>query len=226
MNLFANTIYINLEHRTDRNAEIIKELDELHIHNPVRMNGMLLKTGNGAIGCSMSHIKCLELAKKEKYPYVFICEDDFKCINKKMFLQQIKKFEENSVTDKIDWDVLLIGGNNCAKYHIPPKVDYCVMIENSQTTIGYVVKDYMYDIMITNFKEGITKLMTDPKNEREFACDIYWKKLQKEYRWYLIVPLTITQNASYSDVVKHNVNYDRLMLTLDKQNHLNKLQFI
>lgn len=215
-----------MDHRQDRFFQINNELKSLNINNPIRISGVRLpvndNTSTGsAIGCTMSHIKCLEYAKKENYPHVFICEDDFKCINKPMFLQQISKFETNHVADGILWDVLLIGGNNCSNYHINKHVDYCVQITNCQTTIGYVVNRNYYQTLIDNFKEGVTKLMSNPHNAREFALDIYWKLLQPIDRWFLIVPLTITQQESYSDIEKRTTNYDGLMLTLNKQVYFN-----
>ena len=55
--LVENTRYINLAHRTDRLAEVIAELDKMGILG-TRFNA--IKTANGAIGCSLSHLKCLE----------------------------------------------------------------------------------------------------------------------------------------------------------------------
>ena len=61
MELFKNTIFINLEHRQDRHNHVIKQLESLNI-NGTRLNAVKLK--NGALGCTISHIKCLEKAKQ------------------------------------------------------------------------------------------------------------------------------------------------------------------
>jgi hypothetical protein len=49
-----------------------------------------------------------------------------------------------------------------------------------------------------------------------FAIDMFWKQLQHRNNWYLLTPLTVTQLAGYSDVEERDINYDHLMLDLDK----------
>ena len=59
-----NHYYINLEHRIDRKYETIYELKKLGIQKPNRFNA--IKNDNGAIGCYMSHLEVLKLAKKKR----------------------------------------------------------------------------------------------------------------------------------------------------------------
>ena len=73
MDLLKYTLFINLQERTDRLAHVQNELQKLGIEGE-RMNA--IKLASGAIGCTMSHIKCIEFAKKRNLPHVFICEDD------------------------------------------------------------------------------------------------------------------------------------------------------
>ena len=213
IDILAHTLVINLGEREDRKLTVFIQLQNIGI-NPERVPAV--KTKDGAIGCSMSHIKCLEIAKKSNWEYVCIVEDDFKCVDATKFKNSLSKFQENSVKDNIQWDVLLLGGNNCPPYQTLPNVDYCVQISNCQSAIGYVVKKEFYDTMIQNYREGVSKLMRDPKNKREFAVDMYWKQLQSSRRWYILIPLTITQETSYSDIEEKIVNYDHLMLDIDK----------
>jgi hypothetical protein len=59
--------------------------------------------------------------------------------------------------------------------------------------------------------------MTNPENKIEFSCDIYWKRLQRKDRWYLITPICVIQRAGYSDIEKQEVNYEKMMTDLVKQ---------
>jgi hypothetical protein len=68
--ILQNHYYINLDHRTDRNESTIKELRKLGIHNPHRFSA--IKKDNGAIGCYMSHLEVLKLARDRMLPYVTI----------------------------------------------------------------------------------------------------------------------------------------------------------
>jgi len=166
---------------------------------------------SGAVGCSLSHIKCLELAKERKYEHVFICEDDITFLKPELLKENITKFYNNS---EINWDVLIISGNNAPPFQ---KVHtYCSRIFNCQAATGYIVKQEMYDIMIDNFKTGVNMLIKDPTNKPQYAVDMYWKLLQPQYFWYIITPLTTIQYENYSDIEDKHVNYGSLMLDLEK----------
>lgn len=75
----------------------------------------------------------------------------------------------------------------------------------------------MYDTMISNFKAGLEQLIKDPTNKRMYALDMYWKLLQPQYFWYMIIPLTTVQYENYSDIEHQDVNYVGLMLDLNKE---------
>ena len=92
MELFKHTLFINLEHRSDRLEHVKEELKKIGVEGE-RVNAV--KLAQGAIGCTMSHIKCIELAKTRNWPHVFICEDDITFTNPSLFLENIKKFHEN-----------------------------------------------------------------------------------------------------------------------------------
>ena len=209
MELFKHTLFINLASRNDRLEHVTSEFNKMGI-NAERVDA--IKMASGAIGCTLSHIKCLEIAKDRQYEQVFICEDDITFLDPDLLTQNITKFYENKT---INWDVLIVSGNNCPPFQTI--TDYCSRIFNCQTTTGYIVKQGMYDILIDNFKTGLNKLLKDPQNKREYAIDIYWKRLQTQYYWYIITPLTTIQYENYSDVEQQTVNYSSLMLDLNKE---------
>jgi GR25 family glycosyltransferase involved in LPS biosynthesis len=208
MELFENTLFINLEHRTDRLTHITNEMKKMGI-NAERFNA--IKTKIGSIGCTMSHVKCLEIAKQRDYSHVFICEDDITFLNPDILKNSLKQFNED--TD-IEWDVLLIGGNNVPPYE--KTREYCIKVSNCQTTTGYVVKKSYYDTLIQNFRESVRNLIREPTNHKMYALDIYWKQLQKTDKWYMITPFTVVQSDSYSDIENRHVDYRGLMLDMDK----------
>ena len=207
--LFENTHYINLEHRIDRLVHVKQELAKINVVGS-RFNA--IKLANGAVGCSMSHLKCLEQAKQNGSPYVFVCEDDIQFLDPTLFLKNLGLFCE---TIKSDWDVLIISGNICPPFQ--PVGDFCVKLINGQTTTGYIVQQHYYDTLIANYREGITKLLSDPTNKREYAIDMYWKRLQTKDRWYMIVPPTVVQMEGFSDVEGRETNYKHLMTDMNKE---------
>lgn len=209
MELFTNTLFINLASRTDRLEHVISEFGKFGL-TPERVDAV--KMASGAIGCTLSHIKCLEIAKSRNLEHVFICEDDITFLKPELLRENLTKFYNNKT---IQWDVLIIGGNNCPPFQVI--TDYCSRIFNCQTTTGYIVKQNMYDVLLDNFKTGLNLLLKDPQNKREYAIDMYWKRLQTQYFWYIITPLTTTQYENYSDVEQQTVDYSHLMLDMEKE---------
>ena len=159
----------------------------------------------------MSHIKCLELAKERKYPYVFICEDDIEFTNPALFLENLQKLYDSGLY----WDVLVVGGNNAPPFQ--QINDYCVRVYNIQTTTGYIVKECYYDTLLSNYKEGIQKLLREPENKKQYSIDIYWKSLQSKDIWLVLIPLTVIQYNDYSDIECRVVKYESAMLDLEKK---------
>jgi len=208
MELLENCLFINLDKRVDRLEHVTKQLEMMGI-NGERFKAV--ETKDGAIGCTMSHIKCLELAKARGYEQVFICEDDIEFTNKEVFLKSLDKF----YTEGPVWDVCILGGNNGPPYSVYS--DYCVRVFNCQTTTGYIVKKHYYDVLIDNFRESVRNLIREPENKKMYALDVYWKRLQQQNLWYFIVPITITQVESYSDIENRVTDYRWLMMDLEKK---------
>ena len=203
-----HAFYINLESRPDRKLHVEEQLSKIGI-NAIRFNAIKLQ--NGAIGCSMSHLKCLEIAKQNNWDHVLIVEDDILFLNPELFKNQFNKFFKNHD----NFDVLLIAGNNMPPYQ---KIDdCCVKVCRCQTTTGYIVNKHYYDTLITNIKEGIRNLIQKPDQHVLYAIDKYWFKLQEKDEWYLITPLSVTQREDYSDIEKRHTNYTRVMVDLDKE---------
>jgi len=218
MELFKHTFFINLEERKDRLEHIENELKKIGVIGE-RINA-IKSIKQGAIGCTLSHIQCIKTAKQRDYPYVCIMEDDIEFRNPELFQTQLKKFVENT---EIQWDVLLLAANVVPPYQSVQ--DYCARVYNAQTTTGYIVKKEMYDVLLENFKESAKLQMQNPipaGTYNPYAIDLHWKKLQPQYFWWIITPLTITQYENHSNVEGNVKNYDHLMLDMEKKWLFNK----
>jgi len=208
MEEITHAFYINLESRLDRKIHVENELKKVGI-NAERFNAIKMK--NGAIGCSMSHLKCLQIAKEKGWPHLLIVEDDIEFTNQGLFKKKFDKF----LKTQENWDVVLLAGNNMPPYE--EVGDYCVKISRCQTTTGYMVNGHYFDTLIENIKTGIQLLMREPQNHRMYAVDKYWFQLQQKDNWYLITPLTVIQKQNYSDIENRVTNYSNVMLDLDKK---------
>ena len=204
-----NAFYINLEHRTDRKAHVEEQLKNMGI-NATRFNA--IKMENGAIGCSMSHLKLLQLAQQNKLDHILIVEDDITFLDPELFKTQFKKFME---LHNNNWDVILFGGNNMPPYENIDET--CIKVSRCQTTTGYLVNGLYINALLTNIKMGLHNLIQHPENHKNFAIDKFWFVLQKMSRWYLITPPTVVQRQDYSDIEKRITNYQGIMQDLDKK---------
>ena len=210
-----HAFYINLPSRPDRKQHVETQLKSIGI-NAERFNAIKMK--NGAIGCSMSHLKIIETAKANNWEHVLIVEDDILFTDPNLFVQQFNTF----LSKHKDFDVTLIAGNNLPPYKRID--DSCVQVTHCQTTTGYIVQKHYYDVLIKNYKDGILCLMKEPANHFIYAIDKYWFNLQGIHKWYLITPLSVTQREDYSDIEKRPTNYTPSMLDLDKTAFIKRQQ--
>jgi len=205
--------YINLDFRNDRKNHMERQLDLIGIRQSVkRFNA--IKNVNGRVGCSLSHLKCIQMAKENNLEYVLILEDDVLFLLPDNFVENVNKFLSNK---KINWDVLLLAGNNLPPFTIND--DLSIRVTHCQTTTGYIVKSHYYDTLITNIKDGIVKLMKNPEHHYYFAIDKYWLQLQKQHRWMLLTPIIVVQRPDYSDIEKKYTDYQRVMMSIDKSDY-------
>jgi glycosyl transferase family 25 len=208
INDIKNIFYINLDTRPDRKSFFENQMRMIGINNAKRFNA--IKHNIGAIGCSLSHLELLKYAKQENMDHILIMEDDIMFTRPKLFVYYLNNF----LTKHKNFDVLLIAGNNMGEY---TRLDnFCVKISKCQTTTGYLVKSHYYDRLIQNYEEGINNLKLNSALLNKYAIDQYWTKLQLYDRWYLLTPLTVTQKPDYSDIEKKEINYNNLMLDLEK----------
>ena len=66
MEFLKNTpvLYINLQHREDRSNSTIRQFKQFDIE-PQRFDAILSR--DGALGCSQSHLRCLQIAKENHW---------------------------------------------------------------------------------------------------------------------------------------------------------------
>lgn len=185
--------FINLDKRQDRKEEIETEL---------RTNGLLdiaeriqaFETpGQGILGCTMSHLYAIKLAKERNYNNVLILEDDFQfTVTKEEFENQIATFFDCD----IPYDVCMIS-HNIQKAE-PTDYPFLFKVIEAQTASGYIVHHNFYDKIIDLYEWAIP-LLRDTQQHWNYANDQCWKKLQPHANWYCLIPRCGRQRAGYSD---------------------------
>ncbi len=188
LEFIKHIVYINLDKRQDRRAEIVAELERVFPADRFQ-RFPAIRHAYGAIGCSKSHIAILEMAKENKWENVLIVEDDFTWQNLEEGVKDLERYEQ------IPFDVVLLGGAFTNSVPVTNRVI------SAQTTVGYLVKAHYYDTLLENFKESMNALCNGMP-EQSFALDQHWKKLQARDTWYIVRPMLCYQRASYSDICK------------------------
>ena len=187
-------IYINLENRNERKKEIEGELNKFGLSYK-RFNA-ISAPNFGILGCGLSHLAVLKMARANKWKNVLIFEDDF------MFLVDKEEFEKNigllfNEENPVDFDVCMLSYNLIKSV---PSVKYPFLnkVLEVQTTSGYIVNEKMYDRLIELY-EWSTPLLESTKMHWVYALDQIWKKLQPSANWYSFTTRLGKQRPSYSD---------------------------
>ena len=202
--MIENVYYINLKERTERKYLVERELNDMGWK--YQRFDAIKDENHGRVGCTMSHLKLLTMAKEKNLEYIVIVEDDIQFMRKQWYNDRIKDIMDQ------DFDVFLLAGNIRPPVRLTEYKD-TFKINNSFTTTGYIVKNHYYDSLIQNVKEGLQLLQKDPDGQyNSNAIDCHWMRLQAVDKWYMILPRTITQRPVYSDIEKRFTNYNHLML--------------
>jgi glycosyl transferase family 25 len=211
-----NCIYINLDERTDRKAHFESQFSDLSGTKLNIMRFSAEKRSPGYIGCALSHINSIKIAKEKGWDSVIIFEDDFeRLISNEEFIKQIEYLHEQT------WDVCILAGVVYTCYCYDKNAKF-TKAYNAQTATGYIVRKHYYDILIDNFTVAYNNLSVNSsiENYRIYAIDQHWKQLQQRDNWIISIPLLGKQYANYSNIENAFANYDELFYGADINRHI------
>jgi GR25 family glycosyltransferase involved in LPS biosynthesis len=189
----SKIFYINLDKRQDRKEEIESELKNYDLFNISERIQAIETPGQGILGCTMSHLNAIKLAKERCYNNILILEDDFQfTISKEEFDNQLQTFFEN----QIPYNICMISYN--IQRSEPTDYPFLTKVIEAQTASGYIIHHSFYDKMIELYEWAIP-LLRDTKQHWHYANDQCWKRLQPEANWYCLSSRCGRQRAGYSD---------------------------
>jgi GR25 family glycosyltransferase involved in LPS biosynthesis len=207
------TYCINLDRRTDRwNDSCVPQFRAhgIHVERVSGVDGKLLDFAHGAkyngrIGCTMSHLKVLKLAKnlgKKDKAVFLILEDDvlFTCEN------IVAELSTKMIDVPENWDMVFLGANHL----IPPKNmgNGIIKLIKSYTTHAYMVNSSFLDELIDLLETHINRWTTNKTTEyHNAAVDVLYSNLMSSKNVYGFQKTLSTQIQSYSDIECRNVNY-------------------
>ena len=155
----------------------------------------------GIVGCGLSHLHVLKIAKERKYKNILILEEDFLfLVSPEKFCENLKELEKYQL-----FDVCMLSYNN----HNYENIDNSIFmkINFAQTASGYIINSHYYDKLISLYEWSIP-LLEQTKMHWEYANDVVWKNLQKYDNWVGFKERQGKQMASYSDNSKQFCDYN------------------
>ncbi len=202
-NYFPRIFVINLLRRGDRKIEFLR-----HSHKYVKastfvsaIDGRDITFENpnnldhfsaGDVGCVLSHLKTVSLAKNLEIPFYLVLEDDVK------FHDSFGAFPEFWKEVPEDWDLVYFGANHNGTN--PPQVmDKIVKVNGSFTTHAMVVKSTMYDALIELWSKPVAQV------------DVLLSSLHSKFNCYCFTPNLVGQMPGFSDILNKEVNYDHFL---------------
>jgi glycosyl transferase family 25 len=188
-------VYINLNERVDRRAEVEAELMKVFPAEKVERFAAI-RNRNGGVGCCLSHIAVLERAKAAGWSNVLVVEDDMTW-NIGTLAESVAHVEK--IMEGGEWDVILLGASyvNCSPEG---------RLREGQTTTCYLIRQEYYDTLIANFREGV-ELLIRTSDWKKYALDQFWKRLQPRDRWWVALPMACYQRPGFSDIEGRVVDY-------------------
>ena len=189
-------IYINMDARTDRRAELEAEFARIGIPEDKIMR-FPASSYNGCpnTGCLVSHANVIHLAYEMGYRNVLVLEDDFRFIEDAAKVNaDIRAFFEM----KLDWDVLML--TTCSAVVIPEYVGYLASrISSSTNGAGYLVNRSIMMELTDLFDANVENLF-NTKAHWLYQNDILWKSLMPTKQWYMFNQYLGYQVGGYSDL--------------------------
>lgn len=193
----CDIFYINLDHRIDRRLHMEDEFQQIGVRSYSRFAA--IPNHNGALGCSLSHLKLLDEWDASPSRMLMICEDDCTFLADRDRLDTlIGAFFKDS-----RFEVLCLAYNNANEYRVSD--DFCIT-SDTQTMSCYVVKSSILsrlrqagEMSVLGLKAGNSITVS--------AIDIVWKDLQRDHFFCFPVVRAAAQIESYSDIEGKIVNY-------------------
>lgn len=222
-----NIIVISLKRAEERREKIVNQLKSLNIDSIImdavdgnelseeELNKTIHLPGGwrfgekfmpGEIGCTMSHIKALEIAKEENWPYLIVLEDDITIAED--FEKRIKLLFKLLPPD---WEHIYLSGKPKVIPH-PTYLLFPIVVKSGpvEQTHSMIINNNSYDKIINKLEKFETT--TD---------DIYMDMISKKYiNSYTYYPFVTYANSSYSYIwnksAGHNIKNESKNYFKDK----------
>jgi glycosyl transferase family 25 len=182
---FPPILVINLPERTDRWSVLQNTLDSTGLSYE-RVNA--IKRTPGWKGCSLSHRRCVEIAKERRWPWVLILEDDCRLLPK--WQEEFTHILPSLWQKKDTWELFNGGPSTLLQSH-------CISLSPPL----FSVKAYGTHFILLHCG-SYDKVLRDVGDH--LRIDVYYTESMKTL---CTVPHLATQQTTYSDIERKVLDY-------------------
>ena len=184
----VHSYIINLEDRLDRKSHILTEITKLPSISHEIVAGIRDETKT----CFQSHMKCIQLAKENKLPYILILEDDA------VFIDGANDILCNVLNEvqQYEWDMFYLGAN--LQQPTIKVSETLLKLTGAYTTHAYMVHERFYDTLL-----NLSHL---------YEIDMHYNELMPKHNIYMCNPIIAYQLPSYSDLQNGYRDYNEAMV--------------
>jgi glycosyl transferase family 25 len=204
-----SVIYINLDSRPDRNAEVINELTQIKIDMSKVHRLSAIKRKWGALGCSLSHIACLKTIQERGWKRTLILEDDVGFEGNDIERWNTGVNDINNMIKSDNYDVIFLGGF-VRDPEGPLKTKYNTLLQtkNTSCTHAYIIKADYVPKLLEHTEIAVQMMMKEPPNLKQFHLDNAWSAMMAQDKWFISIPTLAYQRDSFSDIEGKQANAD------------------
>lgn len=199
--------YINLDHRTDRKEQFLNEMKAWGFPESkiTRIPGIYHKD-LGILGCGLSHKKTMEEFLASPHETCIVFEDDFTFT---LDFEEVNMTLKAIFEESLLFDVIMFAGD--VNLSQPTRYHFLHRLYDGNTASAYMITKKMARYLLELYTES-TKLLEKYYEEygttnQSYHNDIYWKRLQPWYAWFIANPKWGEQRESYSDNLQRNLKY-------------------
>jgi len=190
--LFPTVLVINLDSSVKRYSNIQKHLIDWPLE---RVSA--IKTTQGFVGCALSHLKCISIAKERNLECVLVLEDDCELYDnssKSIFIELLPILLRHR--DK--WDIFLGG---------------CTQVSSIQSFFHYENRQFaQVKALTTHFvlynRLTYDRILNTYDTENPIPIDNFYR--DNNYRIWTTFPFLAKQSLGFSLIEKIHLDYTRL----------------
>jgi hypothetical protein len=198
----SHVVYVNLDSRTDRKAQIEQELKVFAPEQIHRIPGIvpdILDMAHKNVALATAHLNAVKLARDNQWPNTLFLEDDAVWKNIEKGYPCFEKLVQGS------YDAIMLGGHH-AEYD-----DETFRVKNATSGASYLLHNSHYTVFIDKLQAMIDSFVSGVTNHALVQGDVMvFAPLQKEYKWFIVIPPLMVQLPGKSDREGKYVNFSNV----------------